>query len=121
MRVKRGQDRRGRGLAGMIGSMLLMMAAILFFTLFSVQFGERTTAGVSQLSRRTEEEGARNLVQAVRRASVQCYAIEGRYPPSIEYLEEHYGVMINRKKYNVFYDGFASNVMPDITVVPVME
>ena len=38
MRVKRGQDRRGRGLAGMIGSMLLMMAAILFFTLFSVQF-----------------------------------------------------------------------------------
>ena len=40
MRVKRGQDRRGRGLAGMIGSMLLMMAAILFFTLFSVQFGE---------------------------------------------------------------------------------
>ena len=51
----------------------------------------------------------------------RCYAIEGRYPPSIEYLEEHYGVMINRKKYNVFYDGFASNVMPDITVVPVME
>ena len=42
------------------------------------------TAGVSQLSRRTEEEGARNLVQAVRRASGQCYAIEGRYPPSVE-------------------------------------
>ena len=38
MRVKRGQDRRGRGLAGMIGSMLLMMAAILFFTLFSVSY-----------------------------------------------------------------------------------
>ena len=110
MRVKRGQDRRGRGLAGMIGSMLLMMAAILFFTLFSVQFGERTTA-------RDQE----TLKKAIARASVQCYAIEGRYPPSIEYLEEYYGVMINRKKYNVFYDGFASNVMPDITVVPVME
>ena len=106
MRVKRGQDRRGWGLAGMIGSMLLMMAAILF----SVQFGERTTA-------RDQE----TLKKAIARASVQCYAIEGRYPPSIEYLEEHYGVMINRKKYNVFYDGFASNVMPDITVVPVME
>jgi len=94
----------------MIGSMLLMMAAILFFTLFSVQFGERTTA-------RDQE----TLKKAIARASVQCYAIEGRYPPSIEYLEEHYGVMINRKKYNVFYDGFATNVMPDITVVPVME
>ena len=53
------------------------------------------TAGVSQLSRRTEEEGARNLVQAVRRASVQCYAIEGRYPPSVEYLEENYGIAID--------------------------
>ena len=45
----------------------------------------------------------------------QCYAIEGRYPPSVEYLEENYAVQINRKKYNVFYDGFASNVMPEIT------
>ena len=67
------------------------------------------------------EESLQLTEQAVRRCAVQCYAIEGRYPPSIEYLEEHYGVMINRKKYNVFYDGFASNVMPDITVVPVME
>ncbi len=65
MRVKRGQDRRGRGLAGMIGSMLLMMAAILFFTLFSVQFGERTTAGDQE-----------TLKKAIARASVQCYAIE---------------------------------------------
>lgn len=79
------------------------------------------TAGVSQLSRRTEEEGARNLVQAVRRASVQCYAIEGRYPPSAEYLEENYGIAIDRERYHVFYEGFASNIMPDITVFPVSE
>ena len=79
------------------------------------------TAGVSQLSRRTEEEGARNLVQAVRRASVQCYAIEGRYPPSVEYLEENYGIAIDRERYHVFYEGFASNIMPDITVFPVSE
>ena len=74
------------------------------------------TAGVSQLSRR-----ARNLVQAVRRASVQCYAIEGRYPPSVEYLEENYGIAIDRERYHVFYEGFASNIMPDITVFPVSE
>lgn len=55
------------------------------------------------------------------RASVQCYAIEGRYPPSVEYLEENYAVQINRKKYNVFYDGFASNVMPEITIIPIDE
>ena len=79
------------------------------------------TAGVSQLSRRTEEEGARNLIQAVRRASVQCYAIEGRYPPSVEYREDNYGVSIDSERYHLFYVGFESNVMPDITVFPVSE
>ena len=43
-------------------------------------------------------------------------AIEGRYPPSVEYLEENYGILIDRDKYDVFYSGFASNFMPDITV-----
>ena len=36
----------------------------------------------------------------------------------IEYLEEHYGIQIDRERYNVFYEGFASNIMPDITVIP---
>ena len=60
-------------------------------------------------------------MEAVKRASVQCYAIEGRYPPSVEYLEEHYGISIDRKAYNVFYSGWASNIMPDITIIPVEE
>ena len=106
MKVKRGQNRERNGLGGMVASVALMAAALAAFALFSVQFGNRTGA-------RDQE----TLKKA--RASVQCYAIEGRYPPSVEYLEENYGVMINRKKYHVFYDGFASNVMPDITVVPV--
>ena len=61
------------------------------------------------------------LDQAIRRATIQCYAIEGRYPPSVEYLEEHYGLSIDREKYYVFYDGWASNIMPDITVFPASE
>ncbi len=75
--------------------------------------------GVGRLSDRADTEGAETLRNGIRRASVQCYAIEGRYPPSVEYLEENYGIQIDRERYNVFYDGFASNVMPDITVVPV--
>lgn len=39
----------------------------------------------------------------------------------MEYLEEHYGIVIDRDRYHVFYDGWASNVMPDITVLPVAE
>lgn len=76
-------------------------------------------SGVFSFLNRAEAEGADTLRNAIAQASVQCYAIEGRYPPSVEYLEEQYGVLIDRERYNVFYDGFASNIMPDITVIPV--
>ena len=29
---------------------------------------------------------------------------------------KNYGILIDRDKYDVFYSGFASNFMPDITV-----
>ncbi|MBE6033105.1 hypothetical protein [Aminipila sp.] len=71
---------------------------------------------VNSISQRATDEGAEALQQAIQRASVQCYAIEGRYPASVDYLVENYGIQIDNKKYAVFYEGFASNVMPDITV-----
>lgn len=72
---------------------------------------------LTSINVRTANEGEKTLQEAVRKASVQCYAIEGRYPSSVEYLEENYGLQIDKKNYAVFYEGFASNVMPDITVV----
>lgn len=75
--------------------------------------------GTRSMARKAQGESLNALREAVRRASVQCYAIEGRYPPSVEYLEEHYGISIDRDSYYVFYDGWASNVMPDITILPV--
>ncbi len=72
--------------------------------------------GLTLLSQKSGTEGAVTLERALIRASVQCYAIEGRYPPSVEYLQQHYGVQIDAEKYAVFYEGFASNLMPDITV-----
>lgn len=77
--------------------------------------------GVSSFSARADEEGAETLRRGISRASVQCYAIEGRYPPSIAYLKENYGIQIDESRYNVFYSGFASNIMPEITVNPVKE
>ena len=72
--------------------------------------------GILLFSQKADAKGADTLRDALRRASVQCYAIEGRYPPSVEYLEKHYGIQIDRGRYDVFYSGFASNFMPDITV-----
>lgn len=77
--------------------------------------------GMDSFLTRARAEGAETLRNGITRACVQCYAIEGRYPPSVQYLEDHYGVQIDEERYYVFYDGFASNLMPDITVIPADE
>lgn len=71
---------------------------------------------LGMLSQQADVEGGITLEKAIKRASVQCYSIEGRYPSSVKYLEEHYGLQIDKEKYGVFYEGFASNIMPEITV-----
>ena len=62
-------------------------------------------------------EGLRMAEQAVRRAAVSCYALEGAYPASYEDLKERTGVAVDEERYAVFYEIFASNIMPEITVV----
>lgn len=76
--------------------------------------------GTGRLSSRLAKEEMENLQKAVQRSIVQCYALEGQYPPSIAYLEEHYGLQIEKDKYLVDYNNFASNVMPQATVISLV-
>lgn len=52
----------------------------------------------------------------IRRAVMSCYAEEGRYPESIEYLKENYGLYIS-DDFVVDYSIFADNIMPQIFVM----
>lgn len=63
------------------------------------------------------EESAVALKNAVERCALQCYVVEGAYPPSLAYMEENYGLQINRREFYVVYDVFASNLPPDVRVV----
>lgn len=72
---------------------------------------------VGNLSDGSTAEGRHRLEDAVRRGAVTCYASEGIYPPTLQYLEEHYGVQVDESRYTVFYDAFSENLMPEITVV----
>jgi len=56
------------------------------------------------------------LADAIDRSAVQCYAIEGFYPPDIEYLEDNYGLVVDYDKYVISYSVFASNIMPEVEV-----
>ena len=63
-----------------------------------------------------EEQSAAAVLAAVERSALQCYVVEGVYPPNLAYLEEHYGLQINHEDYIVSYDVFASNLPPEIRV-----
>ena len=56
---------------------------------------------------------------AVKNAALTCYAVEGAYPDSVEYLREHYHLAYNEDRYMITYDAFASNMIPDIWVTEV--
>lgn len=68
-------------------------------------------------SRDLQEEGAVALKAAVERCALQCYVVEGAYPASLSYLEEHYGLQVNREDYYVMYEIFASNIPPEVQVL----
>ncbi len=65
-----------------------------------------------------KQQAAASLRAAVQAALVQCYAIEGNYPPSLDYLETTYGLQINHDEFYVTYTAFASNQPPDVQVLP---
>lgn len=84
-------------------------AASLLFCFFSV---------FAHIEKDLNENGARSLKETVLQSALQCYAVEGSYPPSLRYLEENYGLQINHKRYFVTYEIFASNILPQVTVLP---
>ena len=64
------------------------------------------------------QESAIAIKAAVERSALQCYVVEGVYPPSLAYLEENYGLKVNEKDYYITYSAFASNLPPDVIVTP---
>lgn len=77
--------------------------------------------GASQTQAAANKENLKYLENAVQRATVQCYAIEGMYPPDIAYLEKNYGIIVDHKKYIIHYEVFASNILPDITILDLSD
>lgn len=73
--------------------------------------------GLSVTSGHKSAEELKLAEDNLRKAVVSCYSIEGRYPDSYDYIKEHYGVKIDEERFIVHYEVFASNIMPEITVI----
>ena len=57
------------------------------------------------------------IERAIRKSALECYALEGSFPPSIQYLKDNYGLIVNEDAYFYHYQVNASNILPDIKVV----
>lgn len=73
--------------------------------------------GAAGIEKRSQAEQLESLKASVTRAAVHCYAVQGVYPQSLDELEESYGLTYDHDRYIVRYVCFASNLMPDITVI----
>ena len=90
-----------------------LFLSVLLFVVLICAF----TVGFDNASKRNAAEQLSVTQQSVKKAVVNCYAIEGSYPPDIQYLEDHYGVTIDHSKYAVNYQVMGSNVLPYVEVV----
>lgn len=72
---------------------------------------------VSRLDEGNRREEQLRLEETLKRAAVACYSLEGAYPRSAEALAASSGLSWNTDHYDVKYEYFGSNLMPDITVL----
>lgn len=108
---KRFRVRRKRGAPYMLDLLLPVAFFVLVLGLFFY--------GMDTLGEAAVGERAAAAENAVRKAAVQCYALEGQYPPDVDYMREHYGLSVDAAKYTIHYEIFASNIMPQIIVIPI--
>lgn len=91
----------------LLPALVLLLAIVVGFLYFT-----------QVLSVKADAEELAMAERSLRRAAVECYALEGAYPYSADYLAEHYGVSLNRERFIVHYEYIASNLMPSITILP---
>ena len=89
---------------------IVVIVLILMLALFFMVFKDS--------GRDLSDESALAIQEAVQKGAIQCYAVEGVYPPDLEYLENNYGLKINTDDFYVTYDIFASNLPPKVIVTP---
>ena len=72
--------------------------------------------GMSASSTAAQRE---SLEQALDHAVTTCYALEGMYPPDLEYMKEHYGLIYDEDLFYVDYQPVAANIRPSYYIIEV--
>lgn len=73
--------------------------------------------GISSVSSGTKKRQKESLENAITRSITHCYAVEGSYPASLDYLKENYGLTYDEDLFFVDYQTIGSNILPDVTII----
>jgi len=72
--------------------------------------------GVSDYAGGYQDTKTAQIEETVMGSVAQCYALEGAYPPDLNYLQQNYGLQLDTQTYTYHYDKFASNILPSVRV-----
>lgn len=72
---------------------------------------------INTVDQSTVEKQRESLDTAINKDILHCYAVEGYYPPSLDYLKEHYGLTYDEDLFFVDYRPIGSNIRPDVTIL----
>lgn len=95
------------------GRRLIYLLPVLAFLVLFVLF----IRGIGSVSESTLAKQQESLETALERSISQCYAVEGSYPPSLEYLKQHYGLLYDEDSFLIDYEYYGSNLLPEVTVL----
>ena len=90
----------------------LFLSAGIFLLIAVIFYG-----GILSVSDDTVKRQRESLENAINRDISFCYAMEGRYPESLDYLKENYGLTYDESRFFVDYRVLGSNMMPDVTII----
>ena len=84
----------------------IFIAVIIFFSVF-----------MTTLSNDNSGRNKNVLEKALYRSITQCYALEGFYPPDLDYLCSHYGFTYDTDHFFIDYQYIGSNLRPDTMII----
>ncbi len=72
---------------------------------------------INSVDQSTIDKQRDSLDIAINKDILHCYAVEGYYPPSLDYLKEHYGLTYDEELFFIDYRPIGSNIRPDVTIL----
>ena len=91
---------------------LLMLSGLVFVLVLAL-----AGSWLGEFTRHSHDRERQALETALNRGVLLCYALEGRYPESLEQLVRQCRLTWDQRLFYVDYRPMGDNLMPDITIL----